>query len=256
MEEPKEGTAVNEPVAETPNQPVEQPIVEPEKTSFTMDDVRKLIQEEAANIGKGYQRVIAKKDNELKALKATTNAEPNVDVGTLRKIVSALTASGGDETAVADAERSLDEAEKKVKMASQLTYQQKVISDNLKKCEETIEKAGLTEDDPRLVNYELAFEMAKQTGDFSVPERVLNKIIKTVPVQKEEKKEVKMSEEEIEKRVAERLKQEVAKLKNLKSDAGAVAGGGASGRKPSLEEVRSASPEEFDKKVKSGEWKL
>lgn len=43
--------------------------------------------------------------------------------------------------------------------------------------------------------------------------------------------------------------------KTLKVDSGTTIGAG-SGKKPTLEEVKAATPAEFDKKVKSGEWKI
>lgn len=263
MGDEKEGTVPNEPVGGTANPPVEQAVKEPEKPSFTMEDIRKMIAEEAEKIKiDGYkqsQRVIDKKDKEIAALKKqTTNAEANVDLGVLRDL--ALAIETGDEKAVAKAKEAINVAEKKAAEAKQFSYQQKIISDNTAKFNELIEKAGVDPDDPRLVPYEVALNTAiKVDGDFTVPEKVLGKILKTVtpPVEKkEERKVITLSEEELEKKIQERVEAEKAKLKALKSDAGAVAGGNTSGRKPTLEELRAASATEFDKKVKSGEWKL
>jgi hypothetical protein len=266
MGDEKEGTVPNEPVVGQANQPVEQAVKEPEKTPFTMEDVRKMIAEEAEKIKiDGYkqsQRAIDKKDKEIAALKKqTTNAEANVDLGVLKDL--ALAIETGDEKAVAKAKEAISVAEKKAAEAKQFSYQQKIISENTAKFNDIIEKAGIDADDPRLVPYEVALNTAiKVDGDFTVPERVLGRLLKTVtpPVNKTEnkveKKTITLTEEELNQKIQTALDAEKVKQKTLKSDAGAVAGGNASGRKPTIEELRAASPSEFDKKVKSGEWKL
>ena len=251
MADEKEGTVTPEPVV-APTPTPEQPVPEPEKAPapFTLEDVRKMIQEENATAFKGLQRVIAKKDKEIQSLKATpTNTEPNVDIATLRKVLNSVKVSGGDENSIREAEEALTQAEVKVKMASQLTYQQKVISENQTKFNDLIENAGLETDDSRLSNYEIAFEMAKQTGDFSVPERILAKTLKNItPLKVEVKDEVKpMSEEEINKR-AEAKAQELFKKMQidkglLKTDTGAAGGASVAG-KLTPEMVSKMSPDE------------
>jgi hypothetical protein len=238
MEEPKEGTVAQEPVNPEP------PVTEPEKTTFTIEDVKRLVAEEAAKFEEqGYkksQRALDRKDKEIATLKGTpANVDTNVDA--MRKVVKALKASGGDESAIKEAEDALNEADVKVKAASQLTYQQRIINENQNKFNDLIEKSGLDPEDSRLSNYDLAFEMAKQNGDFTVPERILNKIIKSVPP-KVTKDEVKpMSEEEIKKRVDEGIKAEMIKRGLLKSDVGAVSGASTGTRIYTEEQIQDRS---------------
>jgi len=239
MADEKEGTTQVEPVV-TPTTNVEQVVKEPEKTTFTLEDVKRLIAEDGEVRFKGLQRVIAKKDSEIKTLKETpTNADTNVDVTTLRKILNTVKASGGDEATIKEAEEALSQAERKVKMASQLTYQQRIINENQTKFNDLIEKAGLDLEDSILNNYELAFEMAKQTGDFSVPERILNKTLKGVKPVADVKAEVKVEPKvDVEAEVQKRLNAELVKRGLLKTDTGAVTGINPS--KPKLDELLKA----------------
>lgn len=221
-----EGTVNPEP--QTP-QNVEQPIKEPEtpqeKPQLTEEYVKQLIaeerkamQEESQKTYKGIQRVVAQKDKEIQTLKGQLS-NPQGNVTGFKELLDAV--EKGDADSLARAKQVIAQAEMEANRNKQLQYQERVIGERQNEFNDLIEKAGLEADDPRLTPYELAFELAKQTGDFEVPKKTLTKILKTVtpPPVKEEKKEPTINiEEEVEKRLKQRMIEEGL----LKSDTGVV----------------------------------
>lgn len=219
MADEKEGTAVAEPV-------VEQKPPEPEKPPFTLEDVKNLIVEERKAMEienqktfKGIQRVVDKKDREISGLKSQLS-NPAGNVTGLKELADAI--ESGDANALAKAKAVIAQAETEAKRQSQFQYQERIISENQTKFNEVIEKAGLDIDDPRLVSYELAFEQAKQTGDFTMPEKTLNKLLKTITPAEAKKEEPKV---DIDAEVTKRVNAKLVELGVLKADGGAVAGG-------------------------------
>ena len=251
MADENEGTVTSEPTTEVKTEVVaEQKPTEPEKP-LTMKEVREYIEEENKKTFKGLQRVIAQKDKEIQTLKTTpVNVDTNTDVSAMRAMVEALKASLGEgDPSVIKAEKSLSFTEQKIAEAKWEAQKKTIISEKQATFNKMIEDAGLDPEDPRLIPYEVTLNTAiKVDGDFSVPEKTLNKILKTVKPEKVEESVKPMSQEEIEKRaneLAEAKYQKLLKDKGLlKTDTGAV-GSGVTNRMYKAKDVEKMSPSEF-----------